>query len=522
MATQEITEQYVGQLQETLVLFEERIAELEFAVEDEGWIRQGGGCNYELTRDHLVRIVARARLFFLHNPLINRAVNLQADYVFAQGVNIQATDKDVNAVIQDFLDDRRNVKEFTGHQARLMKEQTLMVDGNVFFVLFTNKATTGRVQLRTILVDEIVDIVCNPDDQNEVWYYKREWQSRSISDPTKVETNIAYYPDIDYLPDSTTRLNGSYQGKPVYWDAPIYHIKVGQLSKSRYGVPEVYAALDWANAHKNFLENWSTIVKAYAMFAFKLTVAGGKNAVAKAKSRLSTTVGNQGQAVVESNPTPVTGSIFTKTKDGADIEPIKTAGATTSAKDGREIRLMVAAAMGIPDTMLSGDADTGNLATAKTLDRPTELKFRSRQQLWTDVCQDIITYVIKWAAIAPQGRLKGKVKYIIDVDGRLNYVPDGIDTHVEVTFPPLLEHSVLDRINAISNAVTLNGKQFAIESEDLAKLTTRLMLQALGVKDVDEIVAKIFKGSVNFGQQPQPNEQPTNGTTSGTDTRVQA
>ena len=47
-------------------------------------------------------------------------------------------------------------------------------------------------------------------------------------------------------------------------------------------------------------------------------------------------------------------------------------------------------------TILSGDLDQGNLATAKTLDRPTELAMMDRQQLWADIFQRLINYQIDW------------------------------------------------------------------------------------------------------------------------------
>lgn len=482
----------VQQLEDTIEYMQERIAELEFQQEDEGWQRINSGESLvEFTKAYLDRIVARSRLYFLINPLINRAVSLQADYVFAQGVHIQATDKEVNEVVQDFLDDVGNQKELIGHQARLMKEQTLMLDGGIYLLLFTDKEVTGRVQVRSVLVDEIVDIITDPDDANQVWYYQREWYSRKSA--TENKRNVVLYPDINF--DPGPRKPKTYQGMRIEWAAPIKCVKVGSLSKSRYGVPEVYSALEWAKAHKNFLTDWLTIVRAYARFAFKLTTVGGKNAVTAAKTRLNTTVGQAGQLTAETNPPPLAGSTFIRSNKDVDIEPIKTAGATTSAQDGREIRMMVAAALGIPDTFF-GDVDVGNLATARTLDRPTELKYKSRQELWKEAFTEIINYVIFWAAYAKQGRLKNKIKLKI-VDGKTvfdNSQENDAKRHIEVMFPPILEHSIIDRINAIANAVTLNGKQFAVDSPELVQLTMRLMLQALSVPDVDEIISKLTIG----------------------------
>jgi hypothetical protein len=491
------------QFEQTIELLEERIAELEFQKEDIGWTRLTGETDIELARDHLMRVVARSRLFYLINPLVNRAVCLQADYVFAQGLNVQATDKKVNAVVQDFLDDPGNINEFIGHQARLMKEQTLMLDGNVFLVLFTNKSGNGKVKLRSILIDEIVDIITDPDDQNVVWFYKRQWHSR-INGQIGSETKTQYYPDINYNPITKTP---TYKGDTVSWDAPVYHIKVGALAKSRFGIPEVYSALDWAQAHRKMLEDWATIVRAYARFAFRMTTPGNAKSVTATKTRLGTTVTQN--APIETNAPPIPGSIFTTTKDGPTLDPIKTSGATTSAHDARELRLMVASALGMPDTFISGDVDVGSMATAKTLDRPTELKFRSRQQTWTDVIKTIINYVIKWAFVAPQGPLSKRASFSVDDEGNLVIKGSRVDPHIEVIFPPILEHSILDRINAVTEAVTLNGKTFAVDSPELQKLTIRMMLQALGLNDVDELVDHIFKNvPENTPPNPKPQPQP--------------
>ena len=99
---------YINRLESTIELFQERMTELELSQEDMGWVRLGGESSYEFSLHYLRQIVARSRLFFLQNPLINRAVSIQADYIFAQGVSIQASNDLVNEVIQEFIDDVRN------------------------------------------------------------------------------------------------------------------------------------------------------------------------------------------------------------------------------------------------------------------------------------------------------------------------------------------------------------------------------------------------------------------------------
>lgn len=495
------------QYEDNLELLTERLAELELAQDEQGWARLGSEGNAEFTRSYLKRIAALSRIMFLKSPLINRAVSLQAFYVFGQGTNITAATPEVNEIIQEFLEDPKNKAELTSQQARTHKEQTLQVDGNVFFVLFANKIT-GRVRVRTIAFDEITDIICNPEDAREVWYYRREWTARNLDlatgNPGTIQ-EIAYYPDWRYQrygargADHPTTIGG----RTIHWDTPVYHVKVGGLDGMRFGVPETYAALDWARAYKSFLEDWATITRAYSRFAWKMSTPGGSKAVAAAKARLGTTIGN---GLNETNPAPTTGSTFVSGAPGVDMTPIRTAGATTSAADGRQLLLMVAAATGLPEFFF-GDANVGNRATATILDRPTELKFVDRQTLWSDTHQDILQYVIDQSALAPKGKLQGTlilpepgddaepyvelVTVTGEIDKRTGKQQDDapMDRTINVDFPPILTHSIAESITAIVTAATMNGHS-AIAFDQ--KTTTRLMLQTFGIEDIDEAIEAMF------------------------------
>jgi hypothetical protein len=132
---------------------------------------------------------------------------------------------------------------------------------------------------------------------------------------------------------------------------------------------------------------------------------------------------------------------------------------------------MVAAGMGLPETFY-GDVSTGNLATASSLDRPTELKFIDRQALWAEAYQVILGWVIQ--------RRRGAVTDIATK----------APPRITVTFPPILEHDVQKKIGAIIAAATLDGKQRAgtVPLEDVA----RMVLTALGVDDVEEILVRVL------------------------------
>lgn len=506
-------EAYYAPARESALLVKERMAELELALEDRNWLRLSAETNREFSRQGLRAIMMLSRFFFLKNPLIRRGVLLQSFYVWAQGVNIQAKDTDVNAVLQDFMDDRANRTELFSHQARTEKEQELQVTGNLFFVFFVNIAD-GHVRLRTIPADEVEFIHSNPEDAKEPWFYERVWNEQGI-DPTSGAMTVlagktALYPDWRYRPQAKPKFYGE---KPILWDSPVCHMRVGGLPDMRFGVPEYYSALDWARAYTEFLTDWCTITRAYRRYAWNLTTSGGQAAVNKHKTKLATTAALGGTSVIDNNPPAVTGATFVHT-EGVKLEAFKANAG--SLEDGRRVGLMVGSGVGLPETMLMSDIAKGAHATAKTLDRPTELKMRDRQELWADFLMDLFNYVIDWAARAPNGALHGQLdvdkdpaplsdrlraqkqdekEKPVSIDGKPQIDEeddDGeIDRHIDVDFPAILQNDLTERIGAIVSAATLDGKQLAGTIPHLKDIS-RMLLQALGQDDIDELLEDWF------------------------------
>lgn len=482
------TEALVSQLNTQAEFFQERLADLEMALEDVGWVRQSWATEHEFSRDGLRTINKLARMMYLKNPLIRRGVDVQAHYVFGQGVSVHSSDKDVDRVIQDWMDDEANRVELTTQAAQVAKERELSLFGNLYFVLFTNP-TSGRVRVRSIPEAEVADIITDPDDAKSPWFYRREWTESRIDPATGDQVNVhrrAYYVDWHYNPPLLPDAIGDV---PVIPDGRVYHVKVGGLSDMKFGVSEVYPAIDWARAYKEFLEDWATLTRAYSRFAYKLTLPDGvgKRGLAAAKAKMGTTLSAGASSyTMETSPPPNVGSIFTRVGADHDIEPIRIGGANVSAEDGRRLMLMVAASFGLPESFF-GDVSVGTLATAKSLDRPTELKMRDRQQLWADVFKRLCYYVVLQAAQA--GQLPS-VRVEPDDDGTPKLFAGTDPLQINVDFPPLLEHDVGAQVSAIVDAATLRGAQVAdhMDKRDVA----RMLLTALGEDDIDEILGRVF------------------------------
>lgn len=466
----------------------ERMAELELALEDANWMRLMFENENEFTRDGLRKITDLARVMYIKNPLINRAVLVMALYVWAQGVTVRYKNPVLNKVLQDFWDDEKNRVELTSHQAQMLKQIDYEVEGNIFFVFFT-RPSDGRVRVRTLPFDEIAEIVSDPDDAKTTWFYLRRWTEKRLNTATgqsSMKQREAYYPDWKYTPKTKPPKIGS---TDVMWDMPVYHVKTGGMSNWKFGVSQVYCAIDWARAYKDFLEDVASLMRAYSRFAWK-RITKGKKAIAAEKAKLATTLASGGTDT-ETNPPPVTGAMAFL-GEGTDLQPMQVRGASISPEDGRRLLLMVAAGVGLPETYF-GDVSVGTFATAKTMDRPTELAMKERQTFWTDVFRSIFGYVLLQAMKAADSPIKnlGRIKSVDDGDEIEETIVwnSDVNTMLDIDFPPILEKDVQAAVQAVVTALTLNGQQLTLLDEQTA---TRLILKAMAEDDVDEIMAELF------------------------------
>lgn len=466
--------------QESNLLLTEQL--LELTSDEQGWRRMSASIASELlTRRGLTEISARAWLYYAAVPLIRRAVRLKTYYVWGQGVTISARDETVQDLIQSVVDDEGNRAVLFGNEAHAARERELELEGNVFLTLFTTP-TTGRVQVRRIPPNEITDIITSPDDVIEVRYYRREWTQQVFDETAGIwqpSGKVAYYPDFRFQPPPAKRPQ-TIAGQTVQWDSPVRHVRADSLGESPWGFPEVYAALDWARAYKEFLEDWASIAKALSRFAWKARTRAGKVNSLKRQIEENRTGSGNGLR-------PVAGAAAVS--DGTtDLEPIPKTGAIIDADSGRPLAMMVGAALDLPYTLLMGDADLGNLATAKTLDRPTELAMENRRSLWESALRDVLGYAVETSVKAPRGALRGL--WVQDGNRQIVTLPKDVDETIDIDWPSILEHDLNELISSITTAYTTG----VLPPEQVA----RLLLTALGVSDVDQIIDDCRDAEGNF------------------------
>lgn len=479
--------------QESNLILTEAVADLELALEDVGWRKLSAGVADEFTTEGRRRIAALCRLMAVSHPLIKRGLLLRIGYVWGQGVEVTVRIKDnedlatqVNLLLDAFDED--NAKSLVGSQACEELERAQGTDGNVYFALFTSRLT-GRVQVRSTPPDEVVDIICNPEDRDEPWFYVRQYVTQVIekgyatgNTRTRGQTIKVVHPALGYRPSQKIKtLNGA----EVRWDAPILHVPVNRLDGWKYGVPDAYASIAWARMYRDFLVDWAGLTKALSKIAWKAT-GDTKSRAQKAATAAAAAASAPRSLVdprVDSGQTAVMGP-------GNTFEAVSKSGATIDSGSGKPLASMVAAGLGVSVVDLLADPGvTGARAVAETLDKPIILEMGMRRLLWQAAREDIYRHVIASSVEAPRGTLRGRVA--IDDWGRKHtYLQGDVEPTIEFTWPPLAD---MDPVKLIEAIVAADG------TGKMPPLTTvQLLLQVLGVPDVDEVIAKVTDEQGNW------------------------
>jgi hypothetical protein len=481
--------------------------DIELALQNVEWRREINLSWLEFSRWGIQQIILISRLYYIKNPIVRRLIDISAIYVFGRGYEVSSDDPDANAVLEEFFERNNRV---LGQTALVDLERRKCYDGNLFFGFFVDAAASGQTSVRMIDATEMMDIITDPDDTDQPWYYRRVWVARkfdSLTGQIHTQGQECYHPALGFNPTTKPKMINA---MPVMWDVPVYHRKCGAVAKWNFGCPLIYPAIDWAKAARRFLEACATVKQALATIAMTVTTKGGQQAIEGLKQQLSTTVGPQA-AIWDTNPPPVNASTIVS-GPGTTFSMLDASGKGGNPEEVRRFLLMCCMTIGVPETFLS-DVSTGNLATATTLDRPTELVFLEKQESWRDDLTVIAKFVLDASKNATSGTLKEALKRrdmvssevsirtrvrSLGPDGRWHYVYDEAvktkkpkEIKIVVNFPAIREGDMAVNVNAIASAMTLNNKGGQIVGID-EKEGVLLLFRQLGVEDAEEIVELMY------------------------------
>ncbi len=344
----------------------------ELNLEDAGWLRLGGtgAGGTGMTEAERRATVAQARRYAVRDPLAVQSIRLWTSYTFGTGM-ILTTPKDDDAArdaLDGFWKSPFNLGVLSPAGQRKSSDRAL-IDGELFFAVFIDSDKTARIRRLDTL--EITEIITDPDDAEDVRYYKRAWVDTSGKD------HEALYRSVTNKKDEG--VNDS-DGKPVKAteDAVVFHLAINTIGQR--GNSLLTPALEWIKLHRRFLASRAAIMLALARFAWKGKVKGGAGAIATVKAQLEDKLPEAGAVAYEN--------------EGFNLSPISPNSQSGNAyNDARMLRLQVSAAVGWPEQYF-GDISSGNLATAKTVELPVVKMCQTYQETWASLYQEIIRYVL--------------------------------------------------------------------------------------------------------------------------------
>lgn len=358
--------------------------------------------------------VAESRLLFRSDVITQQIVALWTNFGFGQVITVVPEDKGMaeaepNAEMgeaepelkgaagawDEFWDARRNRPKLKDRRLHRLSEN-LLVDGELFFVAFVNEGggtediPGGGVTLRTIVTEQITEILHDPEDEDVPLFYKREWTPTGQN-----ATKTLYYPDWEAteddlgradLPDGADRADEENSGTGAY----VLHAAYREIAGR--GWPLMTAGMPWSRAYRDFLQDQTAVAAAVAMYVRKLKVQGGSRAVDAMRAQMESTLTRLG-TWTETNPRAVAGSTFVENQ-AAELTNLPLG---TGARDAASTGASLVGQAGLGGQVFPhwlGRGEAFRLATASAMAQPVLKAFRRYQLWWADVWRDLVDLVL--------------------------------------------------------------------------------------------------------------------------------
>lgn len=358
---------------------EESLLAIADAFDNVGWSPLDSESAVEMPLATVKKVSEIARAMDAVNPFIKRGVNARIAYIWGNGVEFEKVNETVKKAIA------RNRNSLFSQQAYEERERAAATDGNVFTALHRDNFSVFRIPL-----NQISGSISNPDNPEEIWYFKRQWVEKSknrTNEVEKSEERTRWYPSLQYA----MRLDDEGKTLPTRWgrwgvdqNYVVQHDSVNKQIGWRWGVPDIMAVIYWAKAYKEYLEDNATMVKAYSRMAWQIKAAstGAANAASAAWTRppmrnpLTGEVSDIGAAAITGN--------------GTEAVPIGLNASAVDFSSGSPMAAAIASGLEISlDVILSTAENSGQ---GSTLDLPTLKAMETRQKLWTNSFLDLFMF----------------------------------------------------------------------------------------------------------------------------------
>jgi hypothetical protein len=364
-------------------------------------------------------ILERCHAAYNRNPDAKIGINHIANFATGEGFQLTTYHPLIEELLNDFIDDPQNrIREY---ERQVSKD--VLIDGEAV-VRYFHSPELGK----TVIVPT------------------RPWELQSI------ETEMGNYRNIRKYHFNFQHDEGDYPGSRHESDITsvdandVLFVAINNRAYELRGRSELYAALPWLKARKDWLQNRARINYWLSVILFRVSVnTNNQAALAAVKARWSTP------------PTP--GSIAVEHAD-VGIEAIQASpNAPEAADDGRQLLMQIAKNFGLAEYFL-GDGENANLASATRQQLPALVRFEDHQrmllmELWEPMFRKVIQHAVD------DGRLPlllekhdGNGEPIKGVDGELEMI-ESIKAF-DVEYADIMQEDILQLTQALEKQVS-NG-----------------------------------------------------------------
>lgn len=339
---------------------------------DDDVFRRLTGGKRDLSDIETARAQAIALFLWRRNPMAHRLTELIADFVVGDGITFEATDPDVQEVLDEFWKDpKMNLH---------IRHRDLVRDGSLYgeesWEVVVNEQS-GRVRLWYIDPSLVKDVLPNPKNALE-------------------DAVLVIRPDKDGSePRRLTIINFDDEKDPLQpvWEGQAFYSGINRVTGQHRGVPDLLAVADFVDGYDQLLFNALERSGLINAFIYDVTLQGASETQVK-------------KWVADHGAAPPPGAVRAHNdKELWKVEAPGLANADMMAL-GRPVKNMALGGLGAPEAWFA-EGDSANRATLEAQGDPTYRMITSRQTVIGAKLTHIFGFVI--AKAVEHGRLPAGV-----------------------------------------------------------------------------------------------------------------
>lgn len=491
---------------------------------------------YDLTKVHDIlpqatkkETILRLRQMRHENPLAKQGIRLIMRFTLGKGIRWICKNDEIRQALNQFTRDPDNKVLLTSHEAQKEFIDEVATDGEKFLACFEAPNVKPFLKLAEIPMEEVTDIIYDPDNRRVPVFYKRKFkelvydgkEERYKVPRGQQKGKVLFYRDYRITDDRLQEISDRVkipQDKIAKGDGDtpvkMMHIYINPIwtKNGRRGISELFSSREWFRVLREFMQDRAIINRAARAVAAKRKIDGGPADVARMTGRfgdLSLGQTDREAGDLGSLTRPVAGAIYDSNR-AVDLEWMKTDTGAPNAKEDARMFLMVGGAGIGTNIHYFGEGGDANLATAQAMELPMVKNYEDWQTWFMWVNMEIFDYVLH-LAFGDDIPFEADVQEAVGDDQAADRFPSlkiiaggptedrparlevnqpektSVEDVVSWDFPPIITKDVVKHMTAWAQLTQQVAPGDMVIKEEAIKGA----LTVLGVPNVDELMDRV-------------------------------